>query len=75
MLSGKGVQAAVLQTVELHKDIIPNFDHLRMIVIHQGGAGLLLAFVVGTAVHMDLRTGTAGTGITHLPKIILLISQ
>ena len=34
-LAGKGFQAAVFQTVELHKYIIPDLDHLRMVVIHQ----------------------------------------
>ena len=72
---GEGLQATVLQPVELYKDIIPYLYHLWVVLIYQGCPTYLAALGIGPAIHMYLRTGTTGARISHLPEIIFLIAH
>ena len=67
-------QRTVSLTVELHEHQVPDFDHLRMIFIDHFGTALGSTFFVRTEVYMDFRAGTARTGITHFPKIIMFVT-
>ena len=68
------LQRTVRLAVVLHEHDVPNLNHLRMIFVHQFATGDAVTLVERTAVHMYLRARTAGTGITHLPEIIVLVA-
>jgi hypothetical protein len=69
------LQAAIFQTVELHEYIVPDLDHLRMIIVHQVFFRNGFSFFIGTAIHMDLGAWAAWTGIAHLPEIIFFVAK
>ena len=64
---GQRVHDARLVAVELHEDVVPNFDVAVAVFIGRSGraAGNLRAVVVE-----DFGTGTAGSGIAHHPEIV-----
>lgn len=63
-----------LFAIELYEYVVPDLDHLRMVFIDQVATRDLRAFGIRSTVDVDLAAGTTGTGITHLPEIIFLIS-
>src|SRR5450432_1799998 len=71
MSGGKAFQRARLRPVELYEYYIPDFYYLPMIFIDQAGAILLFSIFIRTAVQVYFSTGSAGTGFSHLPEIIL----
>ena len=60
--------------LKLHEHIIPHFNHLRMVIVHQRLAIHLAALLVGTDIDVDFRTRTTRTRISHLPKVVFLIA-
>ena len=70
----QGLQGTVRFAVELHEDDIPDLDDLRVVLINQLASGHFGAFLGRTAVHVDLRTRTARTCLTHLPEVIMLVA-
>ena len=72
---GEGAQVAVGHAVVLHEHEVPDFNHLVVVGVHQGGAGDLGAFFFAAQVDMDFAAGTAGTRIAHLPEIVVLVAQ
>ena len=64
---GQRVQCAFVIAVELHEDQVPDFDDPVAIPVRHGIARDRRALVV-----VDLGTWSAGTGLRHLPEIILL---
>ena len=70
------LQRAVGLAVELHEHEVPYLDHLRVVLVHQvataDAAGLAL---LGSArVDVNLRAGTAGACVAHLPEIVVLVA-
>ena len=70
------LERAVGLTVELHEHEVPDLDDLGIVLIHQvtatdAAGGTLLRC---TRVDMDLRTGTTGTRIAHLPEVVVLVA-
>ena len=68
------LQRAISLAVILHEDNVPNLNHLGIILVDQLTAGHLRLLLRCTRVQVDLRTGTARTGIAHLPEVIVLIA-
>ena len=67
-------ETAVRFAVKLHEDDVPDLNHLWVIFVNQLTTGHLSALFSTTTVHMDLRTRTARTRITHLPEVIVLVT-
>ncbi len=70
MLRGQFFERPVGLTVKLDENQVPDLHHLGIIHIYQFGSRFLLPFCIGTQVYVYLGTGSAGTGISHLPKVI-----
>ena len=60
--------------VILHKDDIPDLNHLRVVFVDQFTTGHFGAFLGRTAVHVDLTTRTARTRIAHFPEVVVLVT-
>ena len=71
MLRRKLGKLAAGLPVILDEHQVPDLDHQGIPFIDQGVAGYLFTVPVIPQVHVDLRTWPAGTGIAHLPEIIL----
>ncbi|MPM36510.1 hypothetical protein SDC9_83108 [bioreactor metagenome] len=67
-------QTTVGFAVVLHENKVPYFNNLRMALVNKCQSANCLTLGITTQVDMNLRTGTAGTGITHLPEVIVLVS-
>ena len=70
------LERAVSLAVELHEHEVPDLDHLGIVLIHKVATtdARGLALLWGTAVDMDLRAGTAGTCVAHLPEVVVLVA-
>ena len=68
------LQRAVGLAVELHEDEVPDLDHLRMARIDHLAARLGGDLRLIAQVEMNLRAGTAGTRLTHLPEVVVLVT-
>ena len=68
-------QRSVCFSIELHKDQIPDFYHLRVVLIDQFTAWNFCFFFLGSNVHVDFRAGTARSLCSHFPKIVFFVSQ
>ena len=68
------LQRAVGLAVELHEDEVPDLDHLRMARIDHLAARLGGDLRLIAQVEMNLRAGTAGTRLTHLPEVVVLVA-
>jgi len=66
---GQGRESAVLAAVVLHKDKVPDLKEPVPVAPHHilGGVEMLLPLIVE-----DLRAGTARSGVTHLPEVVLV---
>ena len=73
MLGGQRHQLARCQTIELHENEVPDFNHQRIILVNEGYGIDFLTLVVIAEVDVDFGARAARTGIAHLPKIILFI--
>ena len=71
---GKRLKTAVCLAVVLHEYKIPDFNHLRMIMVHEIATGNLGAFFCRTKVDMNFGTRSARSCITHFPEIIVLVA-
>ena len=58
---------AVIGTIELNEDVVPEFDDALVISIHERAARQIFRKVV-----MNLRARPTRSGVTHLPEIVLL---
>lgn len=67
-------ERAVGLAVELHEDQIPDLDHVRMAGIDQLAARLRGDLRLVAQVEMDLRTGTAGARLAHLPEVVVFVA-
>ena len=67
-------QAAIFQSVKLDEYIVPDFNYLRMVIVHQCFAIYSCALFVGATIHMNFCTWSAWSGIAHFPEIIFLIA-
>ena len=68
------LQRTVCLAVILHEDDVPYLNHLRVVFVDQLPSRHFGALFGRTAVHVDLRTRTARTRITHLPEVIVLVA-
>mmetsp|Transcript_40179 Transcript_40179/g.87808 ORF Transcript_40179/g.87808 Transcript_40179/m.87808 type:complete len:236 (+) Transcript_40179:2656-3363(+) len=59
-------QRTILFAVELHEDIVPDLEHIRVVHVDQVGR-----VTSPDAVVVDLGARAAGSGITHLPEVVL----
>ena len=66
----KRFEAAVV----LHEHEVPDFDDLRVVLVHQFASGHLGFLFFRARVDVDLRAGTAGTRIAHFPEIVMLVA-
>ena len=70
---GEFLERAVGLAVVLHEDEVPDFDDLRVVLVHQFASGPSVFLLLGRArIHVNLRTGATGTRVAHLPEIIVL---
>ncbi len=70
---GQRVEPAVALPIELHEDVVPDFDEPVAAAVDApaGRPGaFLFARNVGATVEMDLRASAAGAGLTHLPEVL-----
>ena len=68
------LQRAIGFPVILHEDEVPDLDHERVVLVHERCPGHSRTFGVGSEVDVDLRTGSAGTRVAHLPKVVVLVA-
>ena len=73
-LSRQGFEASVRLAVILHEHEVPDFDNLRMVMVHQLTARHFGALFFRTQVDMDFRARTARTRVAHLPEVVMLVS-
>ncbi len=65
---GEGFTGSVRFLVILHENQVPNFQ--KTVAIAFSDAAVVTASHVFALVNENFRTGTAGTGVAHAPKII-----
>ena len=70
----KPLKAAVGLAVVLHEDEVPDLDDLRVVLVDELAAGCLCLLGVRAAVVVDLRTGSAGARVAHLPEVVVLVA-
>ena len=72
----KFLERTVGFTIKLHKNKVPDLNNLRVILVYELTTTLArcLTLFWCTGVNMNLRTRTTRTGITHLPKVIMLVT-
>ena len=70
----QSVQCTVGFAVILHKDEIPNLNHLRMIFIDQFASCHGRLFFGRAYVYMDFRARSARARLTHFPEVVVLIA-
>ena len=75
VLGGQRLEVAVGLAVVLHEHEVPDLDDVVVVGVHEITAGNLRDFLVGTEVDVDLRAGTTGAGVAHLPEIVVLVAQ
>ncbi len=68
------LKRAVCLAVVLHEDKIPNLDNLGVVLIDQLTPRNCCFLLLGTTVYMYLGAGTARSGITHLPEVVVLVA-
>ena len=68
------LQRTVSLAVELHKYVVPNLNHLRVVLIDHFATGDQSYLCLVTQVEVDLATRTARTGIAHFPEVILFVT-
>ena len=73
-LCRKRLKAAICFAVVLHEYEIPDFNYLRMIVVHEVATGDLGAFFSRTEVDMDFGTRSARSCITHFPEVVVFVT-
>ena len=73
-LGGERFERVVGLAVELHKHEVPDFNHLGVVLVDQLGAGHFGTLLGRTEVDMDFRAGAAGTGLAHLPEVVVLVA-
>ena len=73
-LSGKFFERTIGFAVELHEYVVPDFNDLRMALVHQTKSVDFGTLTIGADIDMYFGTRTAGTCVTHFPKIIFLIT-
>ncbi len=68
---------AVGEVLVLHKDEVPDFYDVGVGLVDQVAAGAAASgFLLGTAdVDVDLGAGAAGTGVAHLPEVVVLVAE
>ena len=71
---GQRLQRAVGLAVVLHEHDVPYLDHLGIVLVHHFPAGNLGFLLGSTGIHVYLRAGTAGTRVTHLPEVVMLVA-
>ena len=61
----------------LHEDDVPDFDHVRVALVHElASAQAACSFLLrGADVDVDLGARTARAGVSHLPEVVVLVSQ
>ncbi len=72
---GQGMQHALGAAVELHEDQVPDLDVAAALAgelaLSRGALRQLLVAGLHSHVVMDLRAGSAGSGVAHLPEVFL----
>ena len=68
------LQGTVSLAVELHEHDVPYLYDLWVVLVYQLSSGHLCLLLGGAAVKVYLRTGTAGTGVAHLPEVVVLVT-
>ena len=68
------LQAAVGLAVELHEHEVPDFDDLRVVVVHHVPSGHLGLLFLAAQVDVDFGARSAGPCIAHLPEVIVLVA-
>ena len=63
-------QPAIGLPVKFNEHQVPDLNDQGIIGVHQFTARKRFPFLVRPQVDVDLRTGTAGPGITHLPEVV-----
>ena len=74
VLGGEFHQMAVSHTVVLHEHEVPNLNHLRVVHVDEVAPRDLFSDFIIAQVDVDLRAGTAGTRLAHLPEVVLLVA-
>ena len=67
-------QLAVGHAVVLHEHEVPDLDHLRVVHVDEVATRDLFSGFIIAQVDVDLRAGTAGTRLAHLPEVVLLVA-
>ncbi len=67
-------QTSVCFSVELHKNQIPDFHNLRMIVVDQFQAGNFCFFLRSSQIDVDFGTRSTRSARSHFPEIIFFVA-
>ena len=68
------LQRPVAAAVVLHENEVPDLDDLGIVLVDQFAARRQRLQLVGAIVDMDLRAGTAGARVAHLPEVVVLVA-
>ena len=71
---GERFERAVRLAVELHEHDVPDFDNLRVVLVHQFVARLLGLFFRRAAVEVNFRARSAGAGVAHFPEVVVFVA-
>ena len=74
VLVGEWDERSVCHPIEFHEYQIPDFHHLRMVVIHQFFSGNPRNFIFCSQVYVNFRARTTWACIAHFPEVIFLVS-
>ena len=73
-IHGQRFERSVRLAVELHEHDVPDFDNLRVVLVHQFVARLLGLFFRRAAVEVNFRARSAGAGVAHFPEVVVLVA-
>ena len=72
---GQRLERTVGLAVELHKHKVPNLNHQVVAHIYHLATGLGSTLLLAAEIEVNLATRAAGTGLTHLPEVVVLIAE
>ena len=70
----QSLEVTICHAIVLHEDKVPDLDHQRVVLIDEVSARDAGDLFLAPQVDMDLRAGATGTGLAHLPEVIVLVT-
>ena len=65
---------AIGLTLILHEHKVPDLNNVVVVRVHKLVAGDLCNLLIRPQVYVDFGAGAAGTGVSHFPEVVVLVS-